>query len=72
LSVVRDGALLHWDIRGSGFLKNMIRIMLGTLVEIGIGKRQPCEVTRLLSCGNRCLAGKTAPPQGLCLQEVYY
>jgi len=67
-----DGDLVHLDFRGSGFLKNMIRIMVGTLVEIGTGCRPAADVNRLLCCGNRCQAGRTAPPQGLCLREVFY
>ncbi|ORJ59509.1 tRNA pseudouridine(38-40) synthase TruA [Geothermobacter hydrogeniphilus] len=72
IDLVREGELLHWDIRGSGFLKNMIRIMLGTLVEIGLGNRPTTDVRELLAGCERSRAGRTAPPQGLCLQEVYY
>jgi tRNA pseudouridine38-40 synthase len=64
--------LIHFDVHGSGFLKNMIRIMVGTLVEIGTGRRSAASIPDLLSSGNRSEAGKTAPPQGLCLMEVYY
>lgn len=70
--LVEEGNTLHWDVKGSGFLKNMIRIMIGTLVEVGFGRRQPEEILSLLASGDRCLSGRTAPPQGLCLQEVYY
>jgi len=72
IDLVEDGELLHWDIRGSGFLKNMIRIMLGTLVEIGLGNRPVTDVGELLVCGDRHRSGRTAPPQGLCLREVFY
>ncbi|TYO99548.1 tRNA pseudouridine38-40 synthase [Geothermobacter ehrlichii] len=67
-----DGDLLLFDVRGSGFLRNMVRIMVGTLVEIGQGKRQPESIDRLLASGRREDAGKTAPPQGLCLMRVFY
>ena len=61
-----------FDVRGSGFLRNMVRVMTGTLVEIGRGRRPPGDVRRLLSGGCRDQAGLTAPPQGLCLMEVWY
>jgi len=50
----------------------MVRIMVGTMVEVGRGKRRPREVKQLLSGGCRSASGSTAPPQGLCLMEVYY
>ena len=60
------------DVRGTGFLRNMVRIMVGTLVTVGRGKMEPGVVGRLLAEGDRSKAGATAPPQGLCLVEVYY
>ena len=60
------------DVRGTGFLRNMVRIMVGTLVAVGRGKFEPEIVARLLAEGDRSKAGATAPPQGLCLVEVYY
>ncbi len=60
------------DVRGTGFLRNMVRIMVGTLVAVGKGKMAPGIVARLLSEGDRSYSGATAPPQGLCLMEVYY
>ncbi|GFO54293.1 tRNA pseudouridine synthase A [Geomonas sp. Red276] len=70
--LVREGGLLHLDINGTGFLKNMVRIMTGTLVEVGLGRRTPEDIRRLLLEGDRPDAGITAPPQGLCLMEVFY
>ena len=67
----QDG-FIHIDVRGTGFLRNMVRIMVGTLVAVGRGKLGPDVVARLLSAGDRSMAGATAPPQGLCLMEVYY
>lgn len=58
--------------RGSGFLQNMIRIMTGTLIEVGQGKRSPEEIPAVLAAKNREAAGYTAPPQGLMLMEVKY
>lgn len=60
------------DVRGTGFLRNMVRIMVGTLVAVGRGRLEPAGVSRLLAGGDRSMAGATAPPQGLCLMEVYY
>ncbi len=60
------------DVRGTGFLRNMVRIMVGTLVAVGQGRMAPGNVSQLLAVGERSLAGSTAPPQGLCLIEVYY
>jgi tRNA pseudouridine38-40 synthase len=60
------------DVRGTGFLRNMVRIMVGTLVAVGRGKMNPGNVATLLTEGDRSMAGATAPPQGLCLIEVYY
>ena len=70
--VVEDGPLVRLDVRGSGFLKHMVRIMTGTLVEVGQGKRPPEDVGRLLAEGDRRVAGMTAPPHGLCLIKVFY
>lgn len=67
----RDGDLLHIDVRGGGFLRHMVRLMVGTLVGVGRGKREIEDVARLLR-GELPMAGPTAPPQGLCLMAVYY
>jgi len=72
VDLFEDGPLLHIDVRGGGFLKNMVRVMVGTLVEIGQGRRSQEDVARLLAHPDRTLAGKTAPPQGLCLMKVWY
>lgn len=57
---------------GNGFLYNMVRILTGTLVEIGMGTRQPEEMTSILESLDRSRAGITMPAQGLCLAEVFY
>ena len=57
---------------GGGFLKNMVRVMTGTLVEIGRGRFEPEYIQNLLQSGDRKQAGVTAPACGLCLMEVYY
>lgn len=72
LELVEAGELLHIDVKGKGYLKNMVRIMVGTLVEIGLGRRSAGDVRRLLLSGRRESAGRTAPSQGLTLMEVWY
>ena len=57
---------------GDGFLTHMVRILAGTLVEVGKGKRSPRDVAGILASRDRRRAGITAPPQGLCLMEVRY
>ncbi|MEA4989209.1 MAG: tRNA pseudouridine(38-40) synthase TruA [Anaerovorax sp.] len=64
--------LIEIEIMGNGFLYNMVRIITGTLVEVGLGKKRVQEAKHILESRNRCLAGHTAPPQGLYLVEVYY
>lgn len=65
-------SLVEIEVEGNGFLYNMVRIIVGSLVEIGIGRRDEAWLTAALSAGNRRCAGKTAPPQGLCLMRVDY
>ncbi len=63
---------LVFQIEGEGFLRGMVRALAGTLVEVGVGKRDPARFSELLSGGPRSLAGPTAPPQGLVLERVSY
>ncbi len=72
VELIEDGCLLHIDVSGSGFLKNMVRMMVGTLVEIGRGKRPVEDVAHLLTPGSEVGPALTAPAQGLCLMEVWY
>jgi len=60
------------DISGSGFLHNMVRIIAGTLVEVGRGRLGPEDITEALTTGNRRCAGPTLPPTGLCLEWINY
>lgn len=57
---------------GNGFLMNMVRILTGTLVEVGMGLRKAESMIEILEAKNREMAGKTAPSTGLCLMEVWY
>ena len=59
-------------VLGNAFVRNMVRILAGTLVEVGLGKRSPSAVERALSSRRRADAGVTAPAAGLCLDEVIY
>ncbi|HWV38301.1 MAG TPA: tRNA pseudouridine(38-40) synthase TruA [Vulgatibacter sp.] len=56
----------------TAYLKHMVRNLVGTLVEVGLGKRAPGSMPALLASGDRRQAGRTAPPQGLALDEVFY
>lgn len=60
------------ELTGNGFLYNMVRIIAGTLVEVGIGKILPEEIPNIIQSGDRQKAGKTLPPQGLYLVKVEY
>ncbi len=68
----QDGEDITLEICGNGFLYNMVRIIAGTLVWIGIGKLPTTAVKEVLVTQRRTLAGKTFPPQGLYLKEVNY
>ena len=67
-----EGRELIFEIEGNRFLRHMVRILVGTIVEIGSNKRSPEDVVRLLQDGRREDAGKTAPASGLHLLKVYY
>ena len=59
-------------ITGSGFLYNMVRIIAGTLIQVGAGLREPEDMARILEARDRAVAGPTAPAKGLVLVEVIY
>jgi tRNA pseudouridine38-40 synthase len=63
---------LVYQITGTGFLRYMVRNIVGTLMEVGSGRFSPSDVPRILKARDRTLAGPTAPPQGLCLMNVEY
>jgi len=67
-----EDPFLYFDIIGNGFLHNMVRIIVGTLMLVGQNKIESAEIKNILESRDRQLAGPTAPPQGLCLEEVYY
>ena len=63
---------IHIEVTGDGFLYNMVRIMSGTLIEVGLGKLDPKIIPIIIESQDRQHAGHTAPPQGLYLIEVYF
>lgn len=66
------GGRIEVVIEATAFVKHMVRNIVGTLVEVGRGRRAPGSMLRLLERGDRTEAGPTAPPQGLSLEEVFY
>lgn len=72
VKVERLGDEVWVTCRGNGFLYNMVRIIVGTLVEVGQGKRHPDELRTILLMRDRERAGKTAPAKGLTMWEVVY
>lgn len=63
---------LYFTFHGTGFLQNMVRVLVGTLLDVGYGKLEPLQVIEIMEAKDRKLAGPTAPPQGLCLMKVDY
>lgn len=70
--VIEDGDRINIELTGNGFLYNMVRIISGTLVDVGLGKIKPEDVKDIIESKDRKKAGKTLPPQGLYLVEVIY
>jgi len=70
--LARDGDTLIYTVRGSGFLKHMVRNIVGTLIETGRGNVSPAMITALLSDASSPKAGPTAPSKGLVLESVEY
>ena len=66
-----DGRL-RFEIRANAFCHQMVRSIVGLLVDVGLGRRKPGEVLGVLRARDRSLAGQPAPPHGLCLWEVGY
>lgn len=72
IEIEREGGYLLFTVHGTGFLQNMVRIMVGTLLEVGFGRMEPEQVREALEARERRKAGPTAPAQGLCLLGVDY
>lgn len=72
ITIEREGDMLTFTFRGNGFLHHMIRILMGTLLEVGMGKRSPESIPDMIAACNREAAGPLVPAKGLTLVEVYY
>lgn len=72
INIEMAGSYIYLTFHGTGFLQHMVRILTGTLLEVGFGKRSPESMVDLLECKDRSKAGATAPAQGLCLIKVDY
>ena len=72
IEIVKRGDLLTLTFHGSGFLQHMVRILTGTLLEVGFGKRTADSIAGLIEAKDRKQAGFTAPAKGLCMIKVDY
>ena len=72
IDIVKKGAYITFTYHGTGFLQYMVRILTGTLLEVGFGKRSPESMKDLLEARDRRLAGDTAPACGLTMIKVDY
>ena len=72
MKVQKKGKLLTVSVTGDGFLYNMVRIIAGTLLDVGSGKLEPCDIPGIIASRERRKAGVTAPPEGLSLWKVTY
>lgn len=72
IDIFRKNGKIYLDFYGNGFLYNMVRILTGTLIEVGLGMKRPEDIPVILETKNRELAGAKAPAQGLCLMRVEY
>jgi len=71
-NVTSEDKWIYTDVEGDGFLYNMVRNIVGTLVEVGRGKGKPEKIQEILEAKDRTAAGQLAPPQGLCLMWIKY
>jgi len=72
IEMTQQGHYVFIDVEADGFLYKMVRSIVGTLTKVGVGKIEPEDVPGILESRNRCRAGATVPPHGLCLVEVKY
>jgi len=71
-NIIQNEDRIYIELTGSGFLYNMVRIISGTLVDVGLGKINSADIPKIILSGDRQQAGKTLPPQGLYLVNVEY
>ena len=72
IDITHKNGFINFTFHGTGFLQHMVRILVGTLLEVGAGRFQPEDMTMILEAKDRRLAGPTAPACGLCLEKVDY
>lgn len=72
IQITEEDGMLRFSFRGNGFLYHMIRIIMGTLLEVGEGSREASELPTVLAAKDRSLAGRLVPAKGLTLKEVYF
>ena len=72
IDIEKKNEIMDIMFYGNGFLYNMVRIMVGTLIEVGAGRIKPIEIPEILAKRDRSLAGPTAPTNGLILYDVEY
>ena len=72
IQIEKNGDFITFTYHGTGFLQHMVRILTGTLLEVGEGKRDAASMTDLINAKERAKAGATAPAHGLCLIKVDY
>lgn len=72
IEVYKEHSILWIEVKGNAFLQHMVRILVGTLAQVGRGRLQEDRVKEILEARNRCLAGPTAPAHGLCLWHIEY
>jgi tRNA pseudouridine38-40 synthase len=70
--VTAEDKWIYVNVEGDGFLYNMVRNIVGTLIEVGVGRWEPEKMNEILEAKDRTAAGRLAPPQGLCLMWVQY
>jgi tRNA pseudouridine38-40 synthase len=68
----KEGERIYFDVEGDGFLYNMVRNIVGTLVEAGVGRMEPTKIKEILEAKDRTAAGPIAPAAGLCLISIEY
>ncbi|MDI6733438.1 MAG: tRNA pseudouridine(38-40) synthase TruA [Planctomycetota bacterium] len=72
IKITRKGDYIYIDVRGNGFLYNMVRTIVGTILLAGYGKIKPADIKGIIKSADRNKAGPPAPPQGLCLMKLNY
>jgi tRNA pseudouridine38-40 synthase len=72
IEITEKDSFIQIIYEADGFLQHMVRIITGTLIEVGLGLRDPLDLSVILENKERSTAGPTAPPNGLCMEKVYY